>query len=114
MTTSSGTLTEAMITGSSTTRNPKAASDDEEATPASIEVAAIDNGLAFPIKHPDLESLSHLAWLPYKIPFSQETKDLVLDKISDMNFVQDICDDMYGLFMTDKGLTSRCLRSRCR
>merc|ERR1719244_832934 len=44
------------------------------------------------------------AWLPYaKIPFSQETKDLILDKISDMNFVQDICEDMYGLFMTDKG-----------
>ena len=39
----------------------------------------------------------------FQIPFSQETKDLVLDKISDMKFVQDICNDMYGLFMTDKG-----------
>merc|ERR1719470_286379 len=87
-------------------KKSKAASDDEEATPASIEVAAIDNGLAFPIKHPDSWRAYpyHWAWLPYaKIPFSQETKDLVLDKISDMNFVQDICDDMYGLFMTDKG-----------
>merc|ERR1719470_593014 len=87
-------------------KKSKAASDDEDATPASIEVAAIDNGLAFPIKHPDSWRAYpyHWAWLPYaKIPFSQETKDLVLDKISDMNFVQDICDDMYGLFMTDKG-----------
>ena len=45
----------------------KAASDDEEATPASIEVAAIDNGLAFPIKHPDSWRAYpyHWAWLPY-------------------------------------------------
>jgi len=35
----------------------------------------------------------------FQIPFSKETKDLILDKISDMNFVQDICEDMYGLFM---------------
>ena len=104
-------------------KKSKAASDDEEATPASIEVAAIDNGLAFPIKHPDSWRAYpyHWAWLPYakvregkvetsflhffgqfQIPFSQETKDLVLDKISDMNFVQDICDDMYGLFMVSR------------
>ena len=87
-------------------KKSKAATEDEEATPASIQVAAIDNGLAFPIKHPDSWRAYpyHWAWLPYaKIPFSQETKDLILDKISDMNFVQDICEDMYGLFMTDKG-----------
>eukprot|EP00092_Neocalanus_flemingeri_P022179 GFUD01024057.1.p1 GENE.GFUD01024057.1~~GFUD01024057.1.p1 ORF type:complete len:525 (+),score=133.39 GFUD01024057.1:110-1684(+) len=87
----------------------KAASEngEEEATPASIQVAAIDNGLAFPTKHPDSWRAYpyHWAWLPYaKIPFSQETRDLVLDKISDMNFVQDICDDMQNLFMTDKGI----------
>jgi len=87
-------------------KKSKAATEDEVAAPASIQVAAIDNGLAFPIKHPDSWRAYpyHWAWLPYaKIPFSQETKDLILDKISDMNFVQDICEDMYGLFMTDKG-----------
>ena len=48
-------------------KKSKAASDDEEATPASIEVAAIDNGLAFPIKHPDSWRAYpyHWAWLPY-------------------------------------------------
>jgi len=74
----------------------------DEVSPASITVAAIDNGLAFPIKHPDSWRAYpyHWAWLPYaKTPFSQETKDLILDKISDMNFVQDICDDMRELFM---------------
>jgi len=83
-----------------------ASENEEEGTPASIQVAAIDNGLAFPIKHPDSWRAYpyHWAWLPYaKIPFSQETRDLVLEKISDMNFVQDICDEMHELFMTDKG-----------
>ena len=79
---------------------------EEDDSPANIEVAAIDNGLAFPIKHPDSWRAYpyHWAWLPYaKIPFSQETKDLVLKKVSDMNFVQEVCDDLHTLFMTDKG-----------
>ena len=48
-------------------KKSKSASDDEEATPESIEVAAIDNGLAFPIKHPDSWRAYpyHWAWLPY-------------------------------------------------
>jgi len=74
--------------------------------PASISVAAIDNGLAFPIKHPDSWRAYpyHWAWLPCaKVPFSEETKDLVLDKLSDMNFVQDMCEDLQNLFCTDKG-----------
>jgi len=78
----------------------------KEDTPARLQVAAIDNGLAFPIKHPDSWRAYpyHWAWLPYaKVPFSQETRDLLLLKLSDMNFVQDICDAMHQLFMTDKG-----------
>ena len=102
-------------------KKSKAASEGEDATSTSIDVAAIDNGLAFPIKHPDSWRAYpyHWAWLPYakvrrrevkklffiilfQIPFSQETKDLILDKIIDMNFVQDICDDMHGLFMVGR------------
>lgn len=46
----------------------------------------------------------HWAWLPQaKVPFSQETRDLVLPRLSDMNFVQDLCEDLYELFKTDKG-----------
>lgn len=41
----------------------------------------------------------HWAWLPQaKVPFSQETRDLVLSRISDMNFVQDLCEDLYEMF----------------
>ncbi|XP_048797976.1 phosphatidylinositol 4-kinase type 2-beta isoform X1 [Lagopus muta] len=75
----------------------------EEST---IKIAAIDNGLAFPFKHPDEWRAYpfHWAWLSQaQVPFSQETRDLVLPRISDMNFVQDLCEDLYELFKTDKG-----------
>ncbi len=35
---------------------------------------------------------------PRKVPFSKKIKDLVLPKLSDMNFVQDLCDELYNLF----------------
>ena len=38
-------------------------------------------------------------WLPFaKIPFSDEIKALVLPKLTDMDFVQDLCEDLYQLF----------------
>lgn len=77
----------------------------DEALP-DVDVAAIDNGLAFPFKHPDSWRAYpyHWAWLTYaKVPFSQRIRDLVLPKLSDMNFVQDLCDDLFNLFKTDKG-----------
>ena len=36
--------------------------------------------------------------IQFQVPFSNETRDLVLEKLSDMNFVQDICDDLHALF----------------
>uniref|UniRef100_A0A665WGI4 Phosphatidylinositol 4-kinase type 2 n=1 Tax=Echeneis naucrates TaxID=173247 RepID=A0A665WGI4_ECHNA len=71
-----------------------------------IKIAAIDNGLAFPFKHPDEWRAYpfHWAWLPQaKVAFSKETRDLVLSRLSDMNFVQDLCEDLYEMFKTDKG-----------
>lgn len=56
-----------------------------------ITIAAIDNGLAFPYKHPDSWRAYpyHWAWLPQaKVPFSRETRELVLPLLGDMNFVQ--------------------------
>ncbi|XP_073898616.1 phosphatidylinositol 4-kinase type 2-beta isoform X2 [Castor canadensis] len=77
--------------------------DDKELL---IKIAAIDNGLAFPFKHPDEWRTYpfHWAWLPQaKVPFSEEIRNLILPSISDMNFVQDLCEDLYELFKTDKG-----------
>lgn len=71
-----------------------------------VKIAAIDNGLAFPFKHPDEWRAYpfYWAWLPFaKVPFSDEIKSLVLPKLSDMNFVQELCSELYELFKTDKG-----------
>ncbi|XP_066277993.1 phosphatidylinositol 4-kinase type 2-alpha-like [Branchiostoma lanceolatum] len=71
-----------------------------------IKIAAIDNGLAFPFKHPDSWRAYpyYWAWLPQaKKPFSTEIKDLILPQLSDMNFVQELCEDLYELFRKDKG-----------
>uniref|UniRef100_A0A3B3CNZ5 Phosphatidylinositol 4-kinase type 2 n=1 Tax=Oryzias melastigma TaxID=30732 RepID=A0A3B3CNZ5_ORYME len=78
----------------------------ENSPDCSIKIAAIDNGLAFPFKHPDEWRAYpfHWAWLPQaKVAFSQETRELVLSRLSDMNFVQDLCEDLYELFKADKG-----------
>jgi phosphatidylinositol 4-kinase type 2 len=41
----------------------------------------------------------HWAWLNQaKQPFSQDIKDLILPLLSDMNFVQELCNDLYELF----------------
>lgn len=77
--------------------------DDKEPL---IKIAAIDNGLAFPFKHPDEWRAYpfYWGWLPQaNVPFSEETRNLILPLISDMNFVQDLCEDLYELFKIDKG-----------
>lgn len=75
-----------------------------------IKIAAIDNGLAFPFKHPDSWRAYpyHWAWLPQaKVPFSEEIKQHILPKLSDMNFVEEICTELYYLFQQDKGFDKR-------
>uniref|UniRef100_A0A8C2LM11 Phosphatidylinositol 4-kinase type 2 n=1 Tax=Cricetulus griseus TaxID=10029 RepID=A0A8C2LM11_CRIGR len=86
--------------------------DDKELL---IKIAAIDNGLAFPFKHPDEWRAYpfHWAWLPQaKVPFSEEIRNLILPYISDMNFVQDLCEDLYELFKTDKGFDKAAFESQ--
>jgi len=71
-----------------------------------IHIAAIDNGLAFPFKHPDEWRAYpyYWAWLPYADrPFSEETKTLLLHKLKDLNLVQDMVDELYQVFKHDKG-----------
>ena len=70
-----------------------------------IFVAAIDNGLAFPFKHPDEWRAYpyYWAWLPNASePFSDETRDLLLHKLKDLELVQDMIDELCRLFKCDK------------
>ncbi|XP_027873481.1 phosphatidylinositol 4-kinase type 2-alpha [Xiphophorus couchianus] len=71
-----------------------------------IKLAAIDNGLAFPLKHPDSWRAYpfYWAWLSQaKVAFSMEIKELVLPKLSDPNFIKDLEEDLYELFKKDPG-----------
>lgn len=77
---------------------------------STIKIAAIDNGLAFPFKHPDSWRAYpyHWAWLPQaKLPFSDDIKDQVLPQLSDMNFVEEICTELLYLFQQDRGFDKR-------
>lgn len=73
-----------------------------KAKKAQISIAAIDNGLAFPFKHPDSWRAYpyHWAWLPQaKIPFSKELRDQVLKLLSSTDFVDNLCEELRELFM---------------
>ena len=87
-----------------------------------LKVAAIDNGLAFPFKHPDewrgctyhllvlMKTFStttpppspdpfQWADLPMaKVPFSDDTIFVVLEKLKNDDFVQDMVADLRNLF----------------
>ena len=94
-------------------------------TDGCMKIAAIDNGLAFPFKHPDewraCQSTSiyisiclfiylyfiyqsctdpfYWAWLPQaREPFSETICDLVLDKLKSQQFVQILVDELRALF----------------
>jgi len=66
-----------------------------------IAIAAIDNGLAFPFKHPDSWRAYpyHWAWLPQaKIPFSSTIRNQIKPLIEDDHLVQELVDDLRKLF----------------
>ncbi|XP_016972247.1 phosphatidylinositol 4-kinase type 2-alpha isoform X2 [Drosophila rhopaloa] len=91
-------------------RSPTSEPEWNVVNSAFIRIAAIDNGLAFPFKHPDSWRAYpyHWAWLPQaKIPFSDEIKDHVLPQLSDMNFVEEICTELLYLFQQDRGFDKR-------
>ena len=70
-----------------------------------IRVAAIDNGLAFPFKHPDETRAYpfHWATLPLATkPFSASFKNHMIPKLQNQAFIQKVCDGLYGLFRIDK------------
>lgn len=74
---------------------------DDDKNVVQIKLAAIDNGLAFPFKHPDEWRAYpyYWAWISFaKKPFSDRICDLILHQLSDMNFVQELCDELFVLF----------------
>lgn len=66
-----------------------------------IKIAAIDNGLAFPYKHPDEIRGYPFQWskLSYaKVPFSEQSRNLFLPRLSNINVIEELCSELYCLF----------------
>ncbi|KAM3723748.1 Phosphatidylinositol 4-kinase type 2-beta [Dirofilaria immitis] len=71
-----------------------------------LELAAIDNGLAFPVKHPETSSRlrqfpfawAQLSWANY--PWNEELRTYLLQLLTPQ-FVQNLCDDIAILFKYD-------------
>lgn len=71
----------------------------------SIRIAAIDNGLSFPFKHPDQWRAYPFYWsrLPWaRKPFSDITAEAFLPKLEDSAFVDSLASDLRLLFKRDK------------
>ncbi|VDO40951.1 unnamed protein product, partial [Onchocerca flexuosa] len=72
-----------------------------------LELAAIDNGLAFPVKHPETSSRlrqfpfawAQLSWANY--PWNEELRTNLLQLLTPQ-FVQSLCDDIATLFKYDR------------
>lgn len=73
-----------------------------------IELAAIDNGLSFPFKHPDSwrscisyfnKDPFHWAYISHaKRPFSQKVREMVIPKLSEPAFVESLVESLEELF----------------
>uniref|UniRef100_A0A7E4VKX9 Phosphatidylinositol 4-kinase type 2 n=1 Tax=Panagrellus redivivus TaxID=6233 RepID=A0A7E4VKX9_PANRE len=78
-----------------------------------LHLAAIDNGLAFPVKHPEAASRFRkfpFAWaeLPWaRVPLNESLRDSLLALLTPM-YVHNLCDDLKALFRHDKN-TNRLL-----
>ncbi|VDM58663.1 unnamed protein product [Angiostrongylus costaricensis] len=81
-----------------------------DVTVPKIAIAAIDNGLAFPFKHPDEWRTYPFGWsqLPMaQKPFSEETINAILPLLDDTNFVQQLGEELKQVFKNDKGFDKK-------
>jgi len=70
-----------------------------------LYVAAIDNGLSFPFKHPDNWRTYPFGWshLPLaRVPFSSETAERLLPLISDADFVAALVEELRHVMELDE------------
>ncbi|PIO70022.1 hypothetical protein TELCIR_08131 [Teladorsagia circumcincta] len=72
-----------------------------DVTVPKVSIAAIDNGLAFPFKHPDEWRAYPFGWalLPMaQKPFSDETISAILPLLDDTNFVRELGEELKQVF----------------
>uniref|UniRef100_A0A915MQX9 Phosphatidylinositol 4-kinase type 2 n=1 Tax=Meloidogyne javanica TaxID=6303 RepID=A0A915MQX9_MELJA len=74
------------------------------------KIAAIDNGLAFPFKHPDQWRAYPYQWVGLSIaqrPFSDEIVNKVLPLVDNTDFVRELGNDLRKIFEADKGFDKK-------
>ena len=85
-------------------------------TKTTVKIAAIDNGLAFPFKHPDRWRTYPFEWtrLPQaRLPFSSQIKDLILPRLSNADFVENqLCRPIRRLFAQDPRYNRRIVEGQ--
>uniref|UniRef100_A0A1I8BX16 Phosphatidylinositol 4-kinase type 2 n=1 Tax=Meloidogyne hapla TaxID=6305 RepID=A0A1I8BX16_MELHA len=82
----------------------------EENNNVSIKIAAIDNGLAFPFKHPDECRAYPYHWAELPIaqhPFSEEIINKILPLIDNTDFVKELGNEIKKIFECDKSFRKR-------
>ncbi|GMR61745.1 hypothetical protein PMAYCL1PPCAC_31940, partial [Pristionchus mayeri] len=102
--------TESVVGSSSSSSNQPPELEWADVTVPQITIAAIDNGLAFPFKHPDEWRAYPFGWafLPIaRQTFSQETIDRYLPLLDDANFVAELGEELRDVFKSDKGFDKK-------
>uniref|UniRef100_A0AC34QK19 Phosphatidylinositol 4-kinase type 2 n=2 Tax=Panagrolaimus sp. JU765 TaxID=591449 RepID=A0AC34QK19_9BILA len=82
----------------------------ENITMPVVSIAAIDNGLAFPFKHPDEWRTYPYRWatLPIaQLPFSEETVEKMLPLLDNTDFVRELGNDLKKIFESDPGFDKK-------
>ncbi|KAH7718036.1 Protein ZC8.6 [Aphelenchoides avenae] len=82
----------------------------EDVAMPKVYVAAIDNGLAFPFKHPDEWRTYPYRWasLPVaKKPFTEDTVEKFLPLFDNTDFVRELGNDLKKIFMQDSGFDKK-------
>ncbi|PAV91199.1 hypothetical protein WR25_09185 [Diploscapter pachys] len=75
-----------------------------------VDIAAIDNGLAFPFKHPEEWRSYPFGWalLPQAHqPFTDETIEKILPLLDNAEFVRSLGEDLRQIFKKDKGFDKK-------
>eukprot|EP01134_Creolimax_fragrantissima_P001149 CFRG1149T1 len=83
-------------------------STSSEDSPYSLSLAAIDNGLSFPFKHPDSWRTYpyYWAWLPQaKRPFSQALVEKLMPLLVDEMHIEGMIEKIHQMFKKDKGFS---------
>lgn len=87
----------------------------ESVSPPVVKIAGIDNGLAFPFKHPDQWRSYPYGWISLpqaKEPFSQSTCDEFLPLLSNPSNWDDLIDKLRSVFMRDAEFVDGVFRNQ--